>query len=101
MSSSLSSSASIYPASTYQTSSSLKRKSVTRSDVSSITSKSVIPLTIKTPSIFRLVIPTISFFLQNANVINITINYDKGTNEKQGFFSIFLMFSKFYIFSWL
>ena len=83
MSSSLSSSASIYPASTYQTSSSLKRKSVTCSNISSVISRPVTPSTIETPPIFRSVTPTIPSFSQNANVINVTINYDGETDEKQ------------------
>ncbi|GBB98261.1 hypothetical protein RclHR1_31830004 [Rhizophagus clarus] len=75
--SSASSSASTHP------SSSSERKSVTCSfDVSPVTSRPVTPSTIETPPISRSVTPTIPSFSQNANVINVTINYGGGIDEK-------------------
>ncbi len=38
---------------------------------------------VKIPNNFRLITPTIPSFLQNVNVINITINYSKGSDEQQ------------------
>ncbi|GES85409.1 hypothetical protein GLOIN_2v1571918 [Rhizophagus clarus] len=75
--SSASSSASTHP------SSSSERKSVTcSSDVSPVTSRPVTPSTIETPPISRSVTPTIPSFSQNANVINVAINYGGGIDEK-------------------
>ncbi len=56
-------------------------KTIISSQDSLVTSRLII-LTIKTPNNFRPVTLTIPSFSQNANVINITINYDKGSDKQ-------------------
>ena len=55
-------------------------KTITSSQDSLVTSRPVTP-TIETPNNSRPVTPTIPSFSQNANVINVTINYGKGSDE--------------------